>query len=41
MDIHPLTLLTLAYSGDGTDVDALIARVKSEIAMLKKAEPTR
>ena len=41
MQVHPLTLLTLAYSGDGTDVDALIARVKSEIAMLKKAEPTR
>jgi transcriptional regulator with XRE-family HTH domain len=41
MEIHPLTLLTLAYDGDGTGVDALIARVKSEIAMLKKAEPTR
>jgi transcriptional regulator with XRE-family HTH domain len=41
MEIHPLTLLTLAYGGDGTGVDALIARVKSEIAVLKKAERTR
>lgn len=41
MEIHPLTLLTLAYGGDGKGADALIARVKSEIAMLKEAEPTR
>ena len=41
MEIHPLTLLTLAYGGDDKGVDALIARVKSEIAMLKEAAPTR
>ena len=41
MEVHPLTLLTLAYGGDDKGVDALIARVKSEIAMLKEAAPTR
>ena len=41
MEVHPLTLLTLADGGDDKGVDALIARVKSEIAMLKEAAPTR
>ena len=41
MEVHPLTLLTLASGGDDKGVDALIARVKSEIAMLKEAAPTR
>ena len=37
LEIHPLTLLTLAYGGDAKGIDALFARVRSEIAMLQDA----
>lgn len=37
MDIHPLTLLTLAYAGDKeNNVVRLFARVQSELAALLK-----
>lgn len=32
MDVHPLTLLTLAYAGDFKGVDATIERVRRELA---------
>ena len=38
MEVHPLTLLTLAYGGDAKGIDALVARVRSELAMLRDAE---
>ena len=39
MEVHPLTLLTLAYAGDSTDkTDELLARVRQELeAVLKSA----
>lgn len=37
MEVHPLTLLALAYGGNRKGVDALFARVQSEIAMLEVA----
>ena len=36
LDIHPLTLLTLAYAADG-QIDALFARVKRELAAIDAA----
>ncbi len=38
MDVHPLTLLTLAYAGDSTrKADQLLAQVRQELeAVLKK-----
>lgn len=38
MEVHPLTLLTLAYGGDAKGIDALAARVRSELAVLREAE---
>ena len=39
MDVHPLTLLTLAYAGDSTrKVDQLLAQVRQE---LEEIEATR
>ena len=35
MDVHPLTLLTLAYGGDSEGVDKLIERVRRELAALQ------
>ncbi|HMM73073.1 MAG: helix-turn-helix transcriptional regulator [Thiobacillus sp.] len=35
MDVHPLTLLTLAYGGDSKGVDKLIERVRRELAALQ------
>lgn len=35
MDVHPLTLLTLAYAGDSTrKADELLAQVQQELDML-------
>lgn len=34
LEIHPLTLLTLAYATDGTDVARLLSRVQSEVASI-------
>lgn len=31
MDVHPLTLLTLAYSDNTHDADALLAQVREEL----------
>lgn len=40
MEVHPLTLLTLAYAGDDTrKVDELLARVRQEFeAVLKERD---
>lgn len=40
MDVHPLTLLTLAYAGDSTrKTDQLLAQVRQELeAVLKERE---
>ena len=35
MDVHPLTLLTLAYGGDSKGVDKLIERVRRKLAALQ------
>ncbi|WP_050455712.1 helix-turn-helix domain-containing protein [Candidatus Burkholderia verschuerenii] len=35
MEVHPLTLLTLAYAGDSTrEAEALLAQVRQELASL-------
>jgi transcriptional regulator with XRE-family HTH domain len=39
MDIHPLTLLTLAYAGDGDDAERLLARVRQELDALSAQQP--
>lgn len=31
MEVHPLTLLTLAYAGDGKGAEKLFARIRGEI----------
>ncbi|HUA24336.1 MAG TPA: helix-turn-helix transcriptional regulator [Steroidobacteraceae bacterium] len=37
MDVHPLTLLTLAYAGDKeSNITRLVAQVQSELATLLK-----
>lgn len=38
MDVHPLTLLTLAYGGDSKGVDKLIERVQRELAVIQAQE---
>ncbi|MFU7416676.1 helix-turn-helix domain-containing protein [Ectopseudomonas oleovorans] len=40
MEIHPMTLLALAYAGDAKGVDLLVERVRREIAELKDASDT-
>ena len=35
MDVHPLTLLTLAYGDDGKGVSEIIERVRRELADLQ------
>ncbi len=35
MDVHPLTLLTLAYGADSKGVDKLIERVRRELTALQ------
>ena len=32
LDVHPLTLMTLAYVGDGKGADKLFERVQRELA---------
>lgn len=39
MDVHPLTLLTLAYAGDGDDAERLLARVRQELDTLSVQQP--
>jgi transcriptional regulator with XRE-family HTH domain len=37
MEVHPLTLLTLAYAGDSTqDADKLLAQVRRELEIMTK-----
>lgn len=38
MEVHPLTLLTLAYGHDAKGIEKLITRIRSEIAMLQDAD---
>ncbi|EPP0044764.1 helix-turn-helix domain-containing protein [Pseudomonas aeruginosa] len=39
MDVHPLTLLTLAYAGDSTNqADELLARVRQELEALLNSD---
>lgn len=40
MEIHPMTLLALAYGGDAKGIDLLVERVRREIAELKDASDT-
>jgi transcriptional regulator with XRE-family HTH domain len=40
MEIHPVTLVALAYGGDAKGVDLLVERVRREIAELKDASNT-
>ena len=41
MDVHPLTLLTLAYAGDSTRrVDQLLAQVRQELEAVLKERDT-
>ncbi len=41
MDVHPLTLLTLAYAGDSTRrVDQLLAQVRQELEGVLKERDT-
>lgn len=40
MEIHPVTLVALAYGGDVKGVDLLVERVRREIAELKDASDT-
>ncbi|WP_070155760.1 helix-turn-helix domain-containing protein [Sphingobium phenoxybenzoativorans] len=40
MEIHPMTLLALAYGGDAKGVDLLVERVRLEIAELQAASNT-
>src|SRR3569623_3679467 len=35
MDVHPLTLLALAYGGDSKGVSEVIARVRRELAAIQ------
>ena len=35
MDVHPLTLLTLAYGGDSKGVSEVIERVQRELAVIQ------
>jgi transcriptional regulator with XRE-family HTH domain len=38
MEVHPLTLLTLAYGGDSKGADKLIERVQRELAAIQSQE---
>lgn len=38
MDVHPLTLLALAYGGDAKGVDKLLERVRRELSDLEPPE---
>jgi transcriptional regulator with XRE-family HTH domain len=42
MEIHPLTLLTLAYAGDSSrKADELLARVRQEMKVLSGHQPDK
>ena len=37
MEVHPLTLLTLAYAGNSSKADLLLAQVRQELEVVLKA----
>ena len=37
MEVHPLTLLTLAYAGNSSKADQLLAQVRQELEVVLKA----
>ena len=37
MEVHPLTLLTLAYAGNSSEADQLLAQVRQELEVVLKA----
>ena len=39
MDVHPLTLLAMAYSGSGKSIDRLLERVQRELAEIQASLP--
>jgi len=39
MQIHPVTLLTLAYAGDDNQAERLLAQVRRELAAIQAAAP--
>jgi transcriptional regulator with XRE-family HTH domain len=41
MDVHPLTLLTLAYGGDSKGVSEVIERVQRELAAIQAQKGNR
>lgn len=42
MQVHPLTLLTLAYAGESTYLaDQLLAQVRQELAVISKNDATQ
>ena len=40
MDVHPLTLLTLAYGGDSKGIEDVIERVQRELAVIQTQKGT-
>jgi len=41
MDVHPLTLLTLAYAGDGDQTDRLLTQVREELTTVRAQQTKR
>lgn len=39
MQVHPVTLLTLAYAGDDNQAERLLAQVRRELAAIQAAAP--
>jgi len=39
MQVHPVTLLTLAYAGEGGQAERLLAQVRQELAAIQAATP--
>lgn len=40
MQIHPVTLLMLAYTDDGNEAERLLAQVRQELAAIQASAPT-
>lgn len=41
MEVHPLTLLTLAYASDGKAIDKLFARLRDELSTVLASRAAR
>ena len=41
MEVHPLTLLTLAYAADGKAIDKVFGRVRDELNAVLASRPMR